>query len=213
MEIAVHGRHVAIPAKLRQVAEEKVGHLGKYLEGMERAEVRFYEERNPRIAEPVGCEVTIAGHGHVVRAKATGAEFTAALDRVVDKSAHQLTRLKKKLVGRSHPHHGHRYERAGAGAPAELDGIGKASRNNGTKRDNGSRADGVEEDEDVIDGDLGLRIVRIKQFSLKPMTPEEAVLQMDLLSHDFFVFSNAETERPAVVYRRADGDFGLIDAH
>jgi putative sigma-54 modulation protein len=208
MEIAVHGRHVPVPAKLKLVAEEKIGHLAKYLEGMERAEVRFYEERNPRIAEPVGCEVTVTGHGHAVRAKATGSDFTAALDKVVDKVAHQLSRLKEKLVGRSHPHHGHRYERAGAGAPAELDGIGKAARDNGLARRNGA-ATGADE---ASDDDLGLRIVRSKQFTFKPMTPEEAVLQMDLLSHDFFVFSNVETDRAAVVYRRADGDFGLIDA-
>lgn len=210
MEIAVHGRHVTIPADLKVMAEDKVGHLGKYLEGMERAEVRFIEERNPRIAEPVGCEVTVAGHGHVVRAKATGPDFATALDKVVDKTANQLSRLKKKLVGRSHPHHGHVYEKAGHGAPAELDGIGKAARQNG----NGSASSAETEDlaEEVMEGDLGIRIVRTKQFSIKPMRPEEAILQMELLSHDFFVFSNAETDRPAVVYRRADGDFGLIDA-
>jgi putative sigma-54 modulation protein len=210
MEIAVHGRHVTIPADLKAMSEEKVGHLGKYLEGMERAEVRFFEERNPRIAEPVGCEVTVAGHGHVVRAKATAADFATALDKVVDKTANQLTRLKKKLVGRSHPHHGHRLDKAGAGAPAELDGIGKAARQNG----NGLAIVPGEEDlvDEAMEGDLGIRIVRSKQFSIKPMTAEEAILQMELLSHDFFVFSNAETDRPAVVYRRADGDFGLIDA-
>jgi ribosome-associated translation inhibitor RaiA len=54
MEIAVHGRHCAVPSELRQSAEEKIRHLGRYLEGMERAEVRFFEERNPRIAEHVG---------------------------------------------------------------------------------------------------------------------------------------------------------------
>jgi putative sigma-54 modulation protein len=210
MEIAVHGRHVTVPASLKAMADEKIGHLGKYLEGMERAEVRFMEERNPRITEPVACEVTVTGHGHVVRAKATAPDFATALDKVVDKIAHQLTRLKKKLVGRSHPHHGHRFERAGAGAPAELDGIGKAARQNGNGRTDGTSPDEVVEE--VMEGDLGLRIVRTKQFSIKPMTPEEAILQMELLSHDFFVFSNAETDRPAVVYRRADGDFGLIDA-
>ena len=56
------------------------------------------------------------------------------------------------------------------------------------------------------------RIVKTKQFSIKPMTPEEAALQMDLLGHDFYFFTNAETERAAVVYRRNDGNVGLIDA-
>ena len=55
------------------------------------------------------------------------------------------------------------------------------------------------------------RIVRTKQFAIKPMTPEEAVLQMELLSHDFFLFTNADTGAAAVVYRRKDGHIGLID--
>jgi putative sigma-54 modulation protein len=66
------------------------------------------------------------------------------------------------------------------------------------------------DDQAEVDGER--RIVRTKRFAIKPMTPDEAVLQMELLSHDFFFFANAETARPAVVYRRADGDFGLIDA-
>jgi putative sigma-54 modulation protein len=66
------------------------------------------------------------------------------------------------------------------------------------------------DDEDEDDGSP--RIVKTKQFSIKPMTPEEAALQMDLLGHDFFFFTNAETERAAVVYKRDDGNVGLIDA-
>jgi putative sigma-54 modulation protein len=56
------------------------------------------------------------------------------------------------------------------------------------------------------------RIVKVKRFDLKPMTPEEAALQMDALGHTFYFFSNADTSQPAVVYRRNDGDVGLIDA-
>jgi|HubBroStandDraft_1064217.scaffolds.fasta_scaffold104387_1 putative sigma-54 modulation protein len=190
MDIAVHGRHFAVPADLKLAAEEKVANLAKYLEGMERAEVCFFEERNPRIAEPVGCEVTVAGHGHVVRARATGHLPSEAVDRVVDKVAHQLTRLKERLVGRSHPHHSRGERSHGARVAVGLD------------------------EPDLEDSDFhenGRRIVRTKQFAIKPMTPDEAVLQMELLSHDFFFFANAETDRPAVVYRRQDGDFGLID--
>ena len=56
------------------------------------------------------------------------------------------------------------------------------------------------------------RIVKTKRFEIKPMTPEEASLQMDLLGHDFYFFTNSETERAAVVYRRSDGYVGLIDS-
>ena len=54
-------------------------------------------------------------------------------------------------------------------------------------------------------------IVKTKQFAIKPMSPEEAVLQMDLIGHDFFVFKNAETDEINVVYRRRDGNYGLIE--
>src|SRR5699024_11045736 len=57
-----------------------------------------------------------------------------------------------------------------------------------------------------------LKIVRTKQISLKPMDPEEAVLQMDMLGHDFFVFQDAETDGTSIVYRRKDGRYGLIEA-
>lgn len=205
MEIAVHGRHLAVPSDLKLSVHEKVGHLARYLEGMERAEVRFFEERNPRIAEPVGCEVTVAGHGHVVRARATGADPTTALDRVVEKVAHRLCRLKEKLVGRSHPHHAVRRAREAAGqATTVLPRVGEDELPLDGSGLDGSEPRGRAHDE--------LRIVRTKRFAIKPMTPDEAVLQMELLSHDFFFFANAETARPAVVYRRADGDFGLIDA-
>jgi putative sigma-54 modulation protein len=210
VEIAVHGRHVEVPKALKKAAEEKIGHLGRYLEGMERAEVRFFEERNPRIAEPVGCEVTVSGHGHVVRARATGQDLAAALDRVVDKVGHRLSRLKSRLVGRSHPHHHtppHNGVAAGKhkGDTVDLEVLALDLHFQVER----------ELDEDEVwgdDGEGGRRIVRTKRFAIKPMSPAEAALQMELLSHDFYFFANSETERPAVLYRRSDGDFGLIDA-
>jgi putative sigma-54 modulation protein len=151
---------------------------------MERAEVWFAEEQNPRIAEKEICEVTMHGHGHIVRAKAAAADPMAAVDKVVDKLEHRMEKLKGKLVGRSHPR----------------------------RHLNGKRSVTVAEIEDVAPNDPRTRIVKTKQFDIKPMTPEEAALQMELLGHDFFFFTNAETDRAAVVYRRADENIGLIDA-
>ncbi|MDP8992010.1 MAG: sigma 54 modulation/S30EA ribosomal C-terminal domain-containing protein, partial [Actinomycetota bacterium] len=150
--------------------------------GMDRAEVRFFEERNPRIAEKEVCEVTLHGHGHVVRARAAAPDAMAAVDLVVDKAAHRLEKLKGKLVGRSHPRR-HGPPAAGEVRPAE----------------------GPDEDHEAP------RIVKVKQFAMKPMSPEEAVLQMELLGHDFFLFTNAESDTAAVVYRRNDGDIGIIE--
>ena len=77
----------------------------------------------------------------------------------------------------------------------------------------GSRRDGVAATEQPpgvpVEGDA--MIVKTKQFPVKPMTPEEAVLQMELVGHDFFVFRNAESDEVNVVYRRRDGAYGLIE--
>jgi putative sigma-54 modulation protein len=181
VDIAIRARNVEVSDSLRSTVEEKLARLQRFLDGMERAEVRFIEERNPRITDKEVCEVTMHGHGHIVRARASAPDGFTAVDRVVDKLEHRLEKLKGKLLGRSHPR-----RHAPVTAPA-----GPAP---------------VAED----DGD-GPRIVRTKQFAIKPMTPEEAALQMELLGHDFFLFSNADTGAAAVVYRRNDGDIGLID--
>src|SRR5687768_15812961 len=103
MEIAMTGRHVELTAALRAAVSEKVTRAARHLDGMDRAEVRFSEERNPRISEKEVCEITIYGHGHIVRAKAAASDVFAAVDRVVDKLEHRMSKLKGKLVNRSHP--------------------------------------------------------------------------------------------------------------
>ena len=185
MDIAIRTRNVALPDTIRGTVDEKVRRVSRFLEGMERADVCFTEQRNPRIADKEVCEVTMHGHGHIVRAHATGPDVLTAVDRVVDKLEHRLTRLKGRLIDRSHP------------------------RRNGSVS---SGADHAHLDDDIEAPGDHPRIVKTKRFEIKPMTPEEALLQMDLLGHDFFFFMNAETSSPAVVYRRTDGNVGLIDA-
>lgn len=183
MDVSVSSRNVELSDALRSAAEEKVGRLTRFLEGMDRAEVHFLEEKNPRLAGKKSvCEVTLAGHGHHVRVKVAAAEPFAAVDLAVNKLEPQLHKLKTKLLSRNHP----RRERVAVDA------------------------EGV--DEEVLDEPVETdRIVKSKAFVMKPMSPEEAVLQMDLLGHDFFFFSNADTGRAGVVYRRRSGDIGLID--
>ena len=183
MEFTIRSRHMEVTDALRSAAQEKVIRLTRHLDGWETAEVHFLEERNPRISEKEVCEVTLRGHGHVVRAKAASADPFTAVDRVIDKLAHQVERLKT------------RQSRKAAHKRAPVDSAFPT------------------EDDDGEDDDLGTgRIVKVKRFDLKPMTPEEASLQMDLLGHSFYFFNNADSGVPAVVYRRNDGDVGLIDA-
>ena len=181
MEITVSSRHTEVSELLRESTVEKIGRLGRFLEGMDRAEVHFSEEHTRRVADKEVCEVTLVGHGHHVRCKVSAPDGFAAVDLAVEKLEHQLHKLKTKLMKRTHA--------------------------NG-RRANGNGAAPTAEDEDVP---VRPRIVKTKAFQIKPMTPEEAILQMDLMGHDFFFFTNADTERAAVVYRRDDGDVGLID--
>jgi len=103
LQIAIRHGKVEVSPTLRATVEEKVGRVGRFFDGMELAEVRFIEEQNPRISDREICEVTMRGHGHVVRARASAADAFAAVDIVVDKLEHQMTKLKGKLVSRSHP--------------------------------------------------------------------------------------------------------------
>jgi putative sigma-54 modulation protein len=174
VDVSVSARHVELTAALRAAIVEKVGRLDRFLEGMDRAEVHLFEERNPRIADKDVCEVTLDGHGHHVRVKAVASEPLAAVDLAVAKLEQKLHRLKTKLVPPKH--------RAARGeAPAD-------------------DADGV-----------ARRIAKAKRFVIDPMTADDAVLRMELLGHDFYVFHNVETGRTGVVYRRRSGDVGLID--
>ena len=182
MEFLIRGRNIEVSDGLRAAAREKVGRLARHLEEWDSAEIHFIEERNPRISDKEVCEVTLRGHGHILRAKAASSDAFASVDRVVGKLEHQLEKLKSRQLQRSHP-----------------------------RRQPVHSADRGADDSDDDRGGGG-RIVKSKRFDIKPMTPEEAALQMDLLNHGFYFFTNADTGAAAVVYRRADGDVGLIDA-
>ncbi len=213
MEITVSSRHTEVSDALRSTTEDKIARLTRFLEGMDRAEVHFSEERNPRITDKEICEVTLEGHGHHVRAKVAAPDGFVAVDRAVEKLEHQLHKLKTRLLRRSHS--GAR-RTDGAVPPVDLGGViedlgaGDGSGHGPGGDGSAHRADGAPPG---ATGEVagGPRIVKTKAFDMKPMAPEEAALQMDLLGHTFFFFSNAETGRAAVVYCRDDGDVGLID--
>jgi putative sigma-54 modulation protein len=185
LDVTVSSRHVELTAALRSAAEERIGRLARYLDGMDRAEVHLFEERNPRIADKKDvCEVTLEGHGHHVRTKVAAGDPFSAVDAAAQKLEHQLHKLKTKLVDRSHP------RRNGHTPAAEA---------------------AVLVDEADAEGDRANDIVRTKTFAGKPMTVEEALLQLDLLGHDFYLFTNADTQRANVLYRRKAGGLGLIE--
>lgn len=194
MQVVIRSRHIELNDRLRDVATEKITRLTRYLDDMDHAEITFSEEKNPRIAKNEVCEVVLYGHGHHVRAKASAADSFAAVDLVVDKLAHQMEKLKGRLVLRHHARHSHHngVDKAAIASTAVAAATAPAP-----------EAENATEE---------ARIIRRKQFAVTPMSAEDAALQMDLLQHDFYLFTNAETGRAAVVYRREDGHLGLIDA-
>ena len=189
MDIEVRGKNRPVPSRLKAVAQEKVARIARFTHDAGRVEVDFSEAKNPRVANAQLCEITVHLKRHFVKAHATAPEPEAALDLALDKVEHQVSRIKDKRVSRSHPRRRHVVEGNGAGF-AEFTDFGG---------------------DDDEDADADARIVKTKRFTAKPMDPEEAALQMDLLGHDFFLFSNTETGRAAVLYRRHDGHFGLIE--
>ena len=100
--VIAHGRRI-VSDEVRALTEEKVGRLGHLVPGLDRAEVHFSEEHNPRIADRECCEVIMCGHGRIVRAHASAPIPLVAVDLVVEKLEHQLEKTKGRLVGRSHP--------------------------------------------------------------------------------------------------------------
>ncbi len=185
MEVTVSGRHTTVSEKLRNQAVEKIGRLDRYLNGMDRAEVHFWEEKNPRIGDKEICEVTIEGHGHHIRTKVSAPDGFTAIDLAVEKLERQMRKLKTKM---------------------------KNQRQGRERPDLGPEL--VQDLLQAIDDDAAepvYRIVKNKKFEIREMDAEAAALQMDLLNHDFYIFTNDETSKTAVVYRREDGDIGLID--
>ncbi|MGH8984298.1 MAG: ribosome hibernation-promoting factor, HPF/YfiA family [Acidimicrobiia bacterium] len=193
MDIVVRGRNRRVPPRLQGIAREKLAKINRFTHDAGRIEVDFSELRNHRAGDNQLCEVTVHLKRHFVKAHAAAREPEAALDLVIDKVEHQVARIKEKRVARSHPRRG--------GARR---GLGPVPVAMASEEEPAFLPDDEDEEDEP-------RIVKTKQFAIKPMAPEEAALQMELLGHDFFLFTNAENGHAAVLYRRRDGDLGLIE--
>jgi ribosomal subunit interface protein len=201
MEIVVRGRNVEVPEHYRQHVEDKVGQLERF-DGklkMLRMDVELFHEKNPRqSAHCQRVEITLRGKGPVIRAEADGADFYAALDLACQKLDARL----RRAADRRRVHHGRR-------TPASV-------RINGNSVDIGALD--LELDRQLADGPhvtdldehLPGRVVREKDHPATPMTVDQALHEMELVGHDFFLFQCADTGQPTVVYRRHAYDYGLI---
>jgi putative sigma-54 modulation protein len=181
MQVTVKGKNTEVSDRLRAHAERKLAKVQRFDDRILAMDVEFSEERNPRVADAHRVEVTLTTKSRLVRAQASAPDPTTAVDRVIDRLKTQIKKLKSRRVDRTQHAEGTK------GLAPLLDGAEAAAQPTGTT------------------------IARFKRVEMKPMTPEEATERMDLLGHDFFLFTNAETEQANVVYRRRSGDFGLIE--
>ena len=184
VQITIHGRDLSVTPKLREYVEKKVGKLDHYLPAIVEARVDLAEVASARsAADRHVAQLTVHGPGMVLRAEERKDDLFTAIDMVMEKMHRQIERYKgKHMRGRGNG--------AGAEAVAHL----------------------AEEETPEAEEPSPRRVVRRKRFVLTPMDEAEAMEQMELLSHeDFFVFYNAESSRINVLYRRKDGDLGLID--
>lgn len=189
MDVSISARHVNVTPRLEEVIHEKIGQLDRYLEGLDYAGVHFDEARNPRIADKEFCEVVLKGNGHHLRCKVYAPDPFTAVDLATAKLERQIRKLRTKIQRR---HHGKGESIRNGGGPAVV-------------------AVAEEDDTESADDDVMPEIVKTKRFHLGPLTPVEAVEKMESLGHGFFFFINKETNRSAVIYKRDDGDVGLID--
>jgi len=219
VEIVVTGRHVDVVERFRQHAQDKLSKMEKFDHRVIRLEVEISKERNPRQADLCDrVELTCRSKGPVIRAEASAHNPYAALDLACTKLEHRL----RRLADRRRVHHGLRTPRSVRTTAAPTDqGRQAAGRAEPVATvHNGSAIiavpDSVSPGLQALNGHAGFDgeaeplIVREKQHRADPMTLDQALFEMELVGHDFYLFCDKETELPSVVYRRHAYDYGVI---
>jgi ribosomal subunit interface protein len=190
VDIVVRGRHTEVPERFRQHVEEKLARVGKLDGKVIRIDVEVCRERNPRQADTAErVELTCATRGPVIRAEAAASDPYAALDLAFAKLEARL----RKAADRRRVHRGARTPLSVAAATAALS--------------QEPEAPAPEVEEEFEEGPL---VVREKVHKAAPMTLDEALFEMELVGHDFFLFADEKSGLPSVVYRRRGYDYGVI---
>ncbi len=185
MQVVVKGKNIEVSEKLRQFMEGKLSKLERVLPGIAEAEVELSSFKTKSAGSRYVVEVTLKANGTLIRGEQASDDAYSAMDAVLGKIDRQVARFKTKRQASKDKGAAttRLVEPAEEFVPAE------------------------EEEEEEHEG----RLVRVKRFAMKPMDVQEALTQMEMLGHDFYVFFNSESDRVGVVYRRRDGDFGLIE--
>ncbi|MEM7331467.1 MAG: ribosome-associated translation inhibitor RaiA [Chloroflexota bacterium] len=182
MNVSVNGRNIQMTDRIQQYVEKKTARLDRYMPNLREIKVDLSETNSKNVQERKIAQITaIDKRGTILRAEERSNDLFASVDLVVDKLYKQI----RKYRGKKQKHW---------------------RRNNMSEEFLGEPLPVEEDVEEVVDGN----IVRTKRFALQPMSPQEAIDQIELLGHDFFVFHNIEENQINVLYKRRDADFGLL---
>lgn len=190
MDITIRSHHTTVFAEFDEHAEKKLLRLERLLPRVDDVVVEVRHEETRAAAHRYAVQVTVRSAGTILRAEEHGADPTIAFDLAADVLARQARRHKKRLYDSHHPH----------GAKEAV-----ADVLNAAPPQPRAKAPPDEEDEYVMGN-----IVRVKHFEAPEMTHEDALVRMDLVGHDFFLFLDSATKEYAVLYKRRDGEFGLL---
>ena len=197
MDVVVTGRHCELSERFRDHVADKLGRLEKHDHRIMRVQVEVENERNPRQADrAVRIELTAYSKGPVIRAEAAAVDKMGALDLAVDKMAAQMRRANDRKV------RAYRNRPATSELPTltGLEPVGAYDDDAVPERTVASM---------TVTGD-GPPVVREKLHAARPMTLDQALYEMELVGHDFYLFVEKDSHRPAVVYRRRGYDYGVI---
>jgi ribosomal subunit interface protein len=199
VDVVVSSRHCEVSDRFREHVEEKLSRLEKHDHRIIRVEVLLEKEARPREPERAfRVELTAKSKGPIVRAEACAEDKMAALDLALDKMAAQM----RRAADRRKVHRGqHKPESLGQAMARTAPPVPSGE----TETHVADRKVGPV----TVDGD-GPLVVREKSHAAAPMTLEQALYEMELVGHDFYLFVDKENERPSVVYRRRGYDYGVI---
>ncbi len=210
MEFMISGRNLTVSDRFREYADEKIAKIASLGDKVQRVDAKVTKETKTRqIAELLTVELTVLGRGPVIRAEASAADKFAAFDLAYNKLLERLRRAKD----RKKVHHGRHTPKSVTEATATLEPASTSTplyAASGLEADTGAAEKSpYEVDNDIPAGDSPV-LIRRKVFSAASLTLDDAVDNMELVGHDFYLFVDKETKAPSVVYRREGWTYGVI---
>ncbi len=193
MQFVIKGKNLQLTDALKEYAEKKLSIIKKYFDHIVEVDVTLSVKDSKDTSRSRVCEVTVWAKsvGNPIHGKSASEDLYASIDMVVEKIERQVKKFKEKITGRRRNNKG-----ADKQATHSVLSFGE---------------DFAVRSEQEAPTEIKPKIVRSGTFPMRPMYSDEAAEQLELFNQDFFVFSNAETNKINVIYRRGDGNFGLIE--